>query len=207
LKDERIIIEAGSKKEIEKLGEKKGEKYGEELDVKIQMLRNPRLVMLGIPEETTMGNARETLMKQNPELNLDNAILEPKYSYTTKRGNRSLVIEVDSRTRIKLLQTRVKIGWTVCKLDDYIEAKRCFISSCYNHSHRKCKGEETCPLCAGNYKLKECTTPTSEYKCVNCMVNNKHHPTNLMDTAHSSLDKKCDSLKAVLDKYKRNTDY
>ena len=55
--------------------------------------------------------------------------------------------------------------------------------------------------------MKEGTTPTSEYKCVNCMAYNKDHPTNLMDTAHSSLDKKCLSLKAVLNKYKRNTDY
>jgi len=59
----QIIIEAGSKKEIGKLGEKMGEKFREELDVKIHGLRNPGLVMLGIPEETTMGNARETLMK------------------------------------------------------------------------------------------------------------------------------------------------
>ena len=134
-------------------------------------------------------------------------ILEPNFCYTTKRGNRNLVVEVDSRTCIKLLQTRVKIGWTVCKLDDYIIAKRCFRCSRYNHSHRECKGEETCPLCTGNHKLKECTTPTSEYKCVNCMAYNKHHPTNQMDTAHSSLDKKCPSLIAVLEKYKRNTDY
>jgi hypothetical protein len=58
LKDGRIRIEAGSKKGIEKLREKIGEKCGEELDVKIQRLRNPRLVMLGIPEKTTMENAR-----------------------------------------------------------------------------------------------------------------------------------------------------
>jgi hypothetical protein len=114
---------------------------------------------------------------------------------------------VDSRTRIKLLQTRVNMGWTVWKLDDYIVAKRCFRCSRYNHSHKECKGEENCPLYAGNHKLKECTNPTSEYKCINCMAYNKHNPTNLMDTAHSSLDKKCPSLKAVLDKYKRNTDY
>jgi hypothetical protein len=41
--------------------------------------------MLGIPEETATENARETLMRQNPELNLHDAILDPKYSYTTKR--------------------------------------------------------------------------------------------------------------------------
>ena len=79
--------------------------------------------MLGIPEEMAMGNVRETLMKQNPEINLSDRILEPKFCYTTKRGNRNLVIEVDSTTRIKLLQTRVQMGWTVCKLDDFIVAK------------------------------------------------------------------------------------
>jgi len=39
------------------------------------------------------------------------------------------------------------------------------------------------------------------------MVYNKHHPTNQMDTAHSSLDKKCPSLIAVLANYKKNSDY
>jgi hypothetical protein len=45
--------------------------------------------MLGIPQETTMENARETLMTQNPELNLEDVILDPKYRHTTKKGNKS----------------------------------------------------------------------------------------------------------------------
>ena len=114
-----------------------------------------------------MENVRETLMKKNPEINLNDRILERKFCYTTKKGNRHLVIEVDSNTRIKLLQTRVNVGWTVCKLNDYIAAKRCFRCSRYNRSHRVCKGEEACPLCAGNHKLKKCTSSTSDYKYVN----------------------------------------
>ena len=161
--------------------------------------------MLSIPDEITMENVRETLMKQNPEINLNDRISEPKFCYTTKRGN--LVIEVDSSTRIKLLQTRVKMGWTVCKLEDYIAEKWYFRCSRYNHTQTVCKGEEACPMCAGNHSLKECTSSTSEYKYVNCIVYNKHHPANQMDTALSSLDKKCPSLIAVLEKYKRNTDY
>jgi len=70
-----------------------------------------------------MDNVRETLMKQNPEINLNDRILDPKFCYTINRGNRNLVIDMDSCTRIKLLQTRVKMVWTVCKLDDYIAAK------------------------------------------------------------------------------------
>jgi len=140
LRDGRIIIEAGSKDEIEKLGEQIGEKCGDELEVKIQRLRNPRLVMLSIPEEVTMENVRETLMKQNPEINLNDRMLEHKFCYTTKRGNRNLVIELDSSTRIELLQTTVKMGWTVCKLDDYIAAKRRFRCSRYNHIRQYAKG-------------------------------------------------------------------
>jgi hypothetical protein len=207
LRDGRIIIEAGSKKEIETLGEKIVEQCGEELEVKIQTLRNPRLVLLGIPDDTTLENVRETLTKQNPELGLKDGIMEPKFCYTTKRGTKNLVIEVDSGTRHKLLQSKVKMGWTICKIDDYLVAKRCYRCSRYNHNFRECKGEEACPLCAGNHKLKECTSSISEYKCVNCLVYNKHHPTNPIDTAHSSLDKKCPSLIAVLEKYKKNTDY
>jgi len=147
LKDGRMRIEAGSKREIEKLGEQIGENCGEELEVRINRLRNPRLVLLGIPQETTTENVKETLIMLNPELNLQDAILDPKFSYTTKRGNRNLVIEVDSRTRNRLLQSKVKMGWAVCKVDDYVMAKRCFKCSRYNHTHRDCKGEETCPLC------------------------------------------------------------
>jgi hypothetical protein len=42
LRDVRIIIEAGSKNEIENLGEQIGEKCGQELEVKIRRLRNPK---------------------------------------------------------------------------------------------------------------------------------------------------------------------
>jgi hypothetical protein len=39
---------------------------------------------------------------------------------------RNMVIEVDSNTRGKLMATRIKIGWTICRVDDYIVAKRCY---------------------------------------------------------------------------------
>ena len=155
LRDGRVIIEAASKKEIETLGAKIREQCGNELEVKVQRLRNPRLVLLNIPDDTTLENFGETLTQQNLELGLKERYIEPKFCYTTKRGTSNLVIEVDSGTRHKLLKTRVKMRWAICKVDDYTAAKRCFRCSRYNHSYREFKGEETCPLCAGNHKLKE----------------------------------------------------
>jgi len=55
LKDGRVTTKASSKNEIETLGGKTGENCAEELEVNIQKLRNPRLVLFNIPED----NARK----------------------------------------------------------------------------------------------------------------------------------------------------
>ena len=89
----------------------------------------------------------------------------------------------------------------------YIVANRCFKCSRFNHRFRDCRGEETCPLCAGNHKLKECTATPMEYKCINCLTYNKHNQNKRICDKHSSLDKNCPSLQAVLEKYRQNTDY
>lgn len=207
LRDGRVIIEASSRNEINLLGDKIREECAETLAVSMQTLRKPRMIILNTPTEITPENILETLTQQNPEVTTEGGNIVPKFCYTTKRGTRNIVIEVNSETRKRLLHNKVKLGWTLCKVDDYLVAKRCFRCSRYNHTHKECKGEEVCPLCTGNHKLKECNAETSEHKCINCLTYNKHHLQTQIDTAHSSLDKKCPSLIAVLNKYKKNIDY
>jgi hypothetical protein len=207
LRDGRVMVEASSKKDIETLGEKIEEKCGTELEVKIQRRRNPRLVLLNIPDDITIENAEETLTAQNSELDIKKGDIRAKFCYTTKRKTRNLVIEVDSQTRKTIMQPKIKLGWSICRVDDYIVARRCFRCSGYNHNFGDCKGQETCPLCTGSHKLKDCTATKSEHKCTNCITYNKHHQNNQIDIAHSSLDRNCPSLLAVLEKYKQNTDY
>jgi len=95
----------------------------------------------------------------------------------------------------------------MCRVDDNVLVKRSYRCSRFNHKHRECKGEEVCPLCTRNHSLKQCTAAPTEYKCINCMVYIKHHPTTQIDIAHTSLDKKCPSLKAIPEKHKKNTEY
>ena len=200
LRDGRVMIEANSKKDIEILGNKIEETCGAELEVNIQKRRNPRLVLLSIPEGINLDNAEETLAKQNPELDIKEGDIRAKFCYTTKRETRNLVIEVDPGTRRKLMQARIKLGWVICRADDYIVAKRCFRCSRFNHNFRDCRGEEACPLCTGSHKLRDCTATKSEYRCINCSVYNRHRPNIQINRAHSSLDKTCPSLLAVLEK-------
>ena len=103
LRDGKVIIEVGSKKEIDTVEEKIKERCGEELEIRVHRLRNPRLVILNTPTDITRENIKEILVQQNRELAINNGNIEPKFSYITKRGTRNLVIELDPGTRRKLI--------------------------------------------------------------------------------------------------------
>jgi hypothetical protein len=119
----KVIIDVGNKKEMELLEEGIRERC-EALETNIQKPRKPRLVIVNIPNEINMENVKETPIKQNNEIDIQEGCIVPKFSYTTKRGTRNLVAEVDSETRKKLQQTEIKLGWTKCRVD--VSVKRCF---------------------------------------------------------------------------------
>ena len=128
------------------------------------------------------------------------------FVYATKNKTRYLVIEVEAKVRKLLLHSKIKLGWHLCKAEDYVAATRCFKCSRYNHRHRECR-EETCPICARAHRLKDCVAEPKSYKCVNCTIYNKFNPHKNICTNHSSLDKKCPSMQAILERYRRNTEY
>jgi hypothetical protein len=109
LRDGKVMVQANSKNKIEALGKKIEERCGGVLEVNIQKRRNPRLVLLSIPEDITTENAVETLAKQNPELDIKEGDIRANVCYTTKRETRNLIIEVDSGTRKKLI--RPELNW------------------------------------------------------------------------------------------------
>jgi hypothetical protein len=165
------------------------------------------LIIHNVPQDVTTGNLQETVLAQNPELGLALGDIETCFTFRTKRGSVKMVIEVGSETRKKLLDNKLKIGWLICNVDDYLVAKRCFKCSRFNHRHLDCRGEETCPLCAGGHRLKDCIAPAEQHRCINCLTYNRHSKADKVSENHSSLDKNCPSLQAVLAKYRLNTDY
>jgi len=104
---------------------------------------------------------------------LEESDILAKFIYRTNRNTRNIVIEVRSHTGQQIMNTRKKIGWVICKFDDYIQVNKCFKCSRYNHRLADCRGEETCPLCTGSHKLRECTSPQKDFKFINCMAYNK----------------------------------
>jgi hypothetical protein len=207
LKDGRVLIEAGTSAEIALISDSIRDKCGDDLEVTVPKLRKPRMIIHNVPQDVTIENLQETVLAQNPELGLAVGDIEARFTFRTKRGSAKMVIEVGSETRKKLLDKKLKIGWLICNVDDYLVAKRCFKCSRFNHRHQDCRGEETCPLCAGGHKLKECMAQAEQHRCINCMTYNRYSKADKVSENHSSLDKNCPSMQAVLAKYRLNTDY
>jgi hypothetical protein len=155
----------------------------------------------------TVDGFELTLLTQTPELGMKPGEVTSRFMFGTKKGEINMVAEVGPERRKKLLQSKLKIGWLICRAGDYLVAKRFYNCSRFNHQHQKCKGEETCPLCAGGNLLKDCKTPANQHKCISRMNYNRHSRKGNVCENHSSLRKDCQSLHAVLTRYIQNTDY
>ena len=106
-----------------------------------------------------------------------------------------------------LVERKIKMGWQLCYVNDYIKVNRCFKCSKFNHKAGHFKGELACPFCSGNHKLNECNAERKDFKCVNCINFNKYNNNRKVCENHSSTDKNCPSFQALIKKYKQNTDY
>ena len=69
-------------------------------------LRNPRLVVINIPEEITTENLEDTLIAQNKDISMTQGDIVTKLCYETRQNTRNLVIEVSAKTRKTLIERR-----------------------------------------------------------------------------------------------------
>jgi len=63
-----------------------------------------------VPEDITTENIEDTILRQNPEFNLQKGSIAAKFIYVTKRINRNAVVEVGVEIRKLLLNKKVRIG-------------------------------------------------------------------------------------------------
>jgi hypothetical protein len=205
--NDSVLVETTSIEDTEALGREIEAKCGEDLEPHIHRLRKPRIIIINVPEDINTTNIEEAIITQNPELNLKQGSITAKFIQVTKRMHRNAIVEVGAEVRKTILHKKIKLGWQICKTDDYVTATRCFKCSKFNHRTMECRGEITCPLCTGPHTLKECKSSPMEHKCINCVIYNRHNPTKAISEAHSALEKGCPSLQAVLERNRQNTEY
>jgi len=72
---------------------------------------------------------------------VENEDITPKYLFKDKRKANNLVIEVNCTARMKFLRKKMKLGWNMCNVDDYININRCYKCSKFNLRAQDCKGD------------------------------------------------------------------
>jgi len=170
LKNGRLLIETQNKTEIDVLIKRINEMYGEELEASTPKRRNPRLIIYSVPNELNIENTKELIMKQNSQLCIEKEDITPRYLFKGKRNANNLVIEVNSKTRMKFLGKKMKLDWNMCNVDDYIRINRCYKCSKFNHRAQFCKGTPTCPTCAENHSLREYKASKVKYFITRCLI-------------------------------------
>jgi hypothetical protein len=155
LRNGRLLIETQNKTEIDALGKTINKVCGEELEASTPRCRNPRLIIYNVPDEVNIENAKELITQQNSERCIEKGDIPPRNLLKDKRKANNLVVEVNSTTRMKFLGKKLKLGWNMCNIDDYIRINRCYKCTKFNHRAEDCKGELTYPVCAENHSLGE----------------------------------------------------
>jgi len=178
----------------------------EELESYMPTLKNPRMTVFIIPEDIISENAAQVIVLQNSELNLNKNEIKPKFVFEDRKKHKNLVREVNSETRKRLVDRKLKICWHVCNSTDYLSDTCCYICSKYNHRAQECFGDVVGPHCAQSHKMHECKA-NENHRYVNCINYNKYNKTTQVNVNHSSLDKNCGCYKDVLKKYTERMDY
>jgi hypothetical protein len=109
MKDGRVLIEAETQEEINSLSFTIIAKCGEDMEVTIPKLRKPRLIIRNVPQDIPVDTLVETILDQNPELEMASGEIDDRFKFKTKRGQSNMVMEVGPGTRKKLVHRKLKI--------------------------------------------------------------------------------------------------
>ena len=82
---ERVLIESKSIREIGALQKDINPKCKGKLEANAHNLRNPRLVIINIPEEIFVGNLEDTLRAHNTDVNFKQVDINAKVSHETRK--------------------------------------------------------------------------------------------------------------------------
>lgn len=112
-----------------------------ELEARIDPETEPRMIVHGVPVIYGTNEIKQQIITMNHLTSADNDI-NVKYVYKAKNNSRvtSAVIEVFPTVRHQLIElTEIYVGWSRCKIEDYVRIHQCFKCLRVGHSAKKYK--------------------------------------------------------------------
>ncbi|GFU74557.1 uncharacterized protein TNCV_616031 [Trichonephila clavipes] len=134
-----------------------------ELKASVPKRRNPAIpaiIVKNVPNEVKNEDLLKVITEQNPEIVVEEESIRQcrvRFTLKTFQHTRHVVIETHPTVRKSILrQTRLKIIWSACDVDDFLIINRCFNCLGYNHRANECNNALACFHCSGEHKGQDC---------------------------------------------------
>ncbi|XP_060843818.1 uncharacterized protein LOC132923859, partial [Rhopalosiphum padi] len=134
----------------------------------------PKIIIYDVEKDVRPDELARTIIEQNPELGIDLSDkdkIQPKF----KRGPRDKeivhwVCEVRPEIFKKVIDRSVYIGYSACRVKEFLDVSICYRCQKYGHIAAKCRATEmVCSYCAETgHKVEECKNKYKPPKCANC---------------------------------------
>lgn len=172
------------------------------LVVSIPEKKLPRIIIYDVGSDVPIEEVKASILRHNKDVNID----ELKAGFKTGPKDKKFVnwvIEVSPTARNTIIRNRrVYIGWSSCRVQDFIRVSRCYKCHTYGHIARFCKEEkQICGHCSvSGHDQKACTKLAEVPTCLPCQRANRA-------SDHSSRSKVCTAYKMALDLLLKKTVY
>lgn len=168
--------------------------------------RLPKVVLYNISKDCTKEELNDQLIKHNGFLEGNIELLFP---IKGKNGKAHWVAQVKPECFAKLKKKgKLNLLWEVHTVREYFRETRCFKCCGFGHFQARCpEKDQVCARCGeAGHKHQECKA--EKPSCVNCTkANRKLKLKEKLDTAHSSLNRKCPCVIRELDRVKAHIQY
>jgi len=201
-----VIIGCENKTQVEMLKSKVSDDLGEKYTVHDPKKKSVKIRIFDIDKEDCEKESElwQKIEEQNGYAKncIKGKIVKKLINERSRRV--TTIAEVDIKTRNTILEeSKVKIGWNICKVQSYIGILRCYKCCGYYHFAKDCKNE-ACGKCAGRHATKDCKCETR--KCIKCEEKIKHFGIKNLNSSHSAFDTMCPYYKRELEKQKTRMD-
>ena len=159
----------------------------------------PAMLLKYVPLHIDDSEVKDIILQQNNLTHIENPTIDIKFTKTKFEDSRHLVVQVSPNLRRELLALqRIKLKWSMCRVEDFIIVTRCLKCLGYGHTAKYCNNKQICSHCADEHSWKDCRNEHT-ICCSNCVKANTFITNNnkKLDTRHTALSKDCPRLKRI----------
>ncbi|XP_069701528.1 uncharacterized protein [Periplaneta americana] len=116
----------------------------------------PAILLKFVPRHIDDAEVKDLILQQNNLTHLENPVIDIKFTKAKFEDSRHLVMQVSPNIRRELLALqRIKLKWSMCRVEDFTIITRCLKCLRYGHTSKYCNNKQTCSYCAEEHSWKD----------------------------------------------------